>query len=61
VLRGSRADGLGRRFNVLRLAFHPEGLASRTLNLGEWCAASAKRLHRNARHRRSRTAQLYQE
>src|SRR4051794_16772142 len=28
---------LGQPFNVLRLSFHPEALASRTVNLGEWC------------------------
>jgi transcriptional regulator with XRE-family HTH domain len=32
--------------NILRLAFHPEGLAPRTVNLGEWCAHLLERLHR---------------
>lgn len=32
--------------NVLRLAFHPEGLAPRTANLAEWCAHLLERLHR---------------
>jgi len=36
---------LGQPFNVLRLAFHPEGLAARTVNLGEWCAHLLERLH----------------
>lgn len=37
---------LGQPFNVLRLAFHPEGLARRTVNLAEWCAHLLERLHR---------------
>jgi hypothetical protein len=37
---------LGQPFNVLRLSFHPEGLARRTVNLGEWCAHLLERLHR---------------
>jgi transcriptional regulator with XRE-family HTH domain len=37
---------LGQPFNVLRLAFHPEALARRTVNLGEWCAHLLDRLHR---------------
>jgi len=37
---------LGQPFNVLRLAFHPEGLAARTVNLAEWCAHLLERLHR---------------
>src|ERR1700743_682100 len=37
---------MGQPFNVLRLAFHPEGLASRTVNLAEWCAHLLERLHR---------------
>ncbi|MCG6204557.1 helix-turn-helix domain-containing protein [Rhodopseudomonas sp. HC1] len=32
--------------NVLRLSFHPDGLAARTANLGEWCAHLLERLHR---------------
>jgi transcriptional regulator with XRE-family HTH domain len=32
--------------NVLRLSFHPEGLARRTVNLGEWAAHLLERLHR---------------
>jgi transcriptional regulator with XRE-family HTH domain len=37
---------LGHPFNVMRLAFHPEGLAARTVNLAEWCAHLLERLHR---------------
>lgn len=37
---------LGQPFNVLRLSFHPEGLAPRTVNLGEWCAHLLERLAR---------------
>jgi len=37
---------LGQPLNVLRLSFHPEALASRTVNLGEWCAHLLERLHR---------------
>jgi transcriptional regulator with XRE-family HTH domain len=37
---------LGQPFNVLRLAFHPEALASRTVNLAEWCGHLLERLHR---------------
>ena len=32
--------------NVLRLAFHPEGMAPRTVNLAEWCGHLLERLHR---------------
>jgi transcriptional regulator with XRE-family HTH domain len=31
---------------ILRLAFHPEGLAPRTVNLAEWSAHLLERLHR---------------
>jgi transcriptional regulator with XRE-family HTH domain len=37
---------LGQPFNILRLAFHPEGLAPRTVNLAEWAAHLLERLHR---------------
>lgn len=37
---------LAQPLNVLRLSFHPEGLAARTINLGEWCAHLLERLHR---------------
>src|SRR5215475_8348819 len=32
--------------NILRLAFHPEALAPRTVNLAEWCGHLLERLHR---------------
>src|SRR5436305_11913371 len=32
--------------NILRLAFHPEALAARTVNLGEWSSHLLERLHR---------------
>ena len=37
---------LSQPFNILRLAFHPEGLAPRTVNLGDWAAHLLDRLHR---------------
>src|ERR1700761_8248568 len=37
---------LGQPFNILRLAFHPEGLAPRTVNLAEWAGHLLERLHR---------------
>src|SRR6201990_2206751 len=37
---------LGQPFNILRLAFHPEALARRTVNLAEWCGHLLERLHR---------------
>src|SRR5215469_17385395 len=37
---------LGEPLNVLRLSFHPDGLAPRTVNLAEWCAHLLERLHR---------------
>jgi transcriptional regulator with XRE-family HTH domain len=46
LLAGLAPERLAPPLNVLRLAFHPEGLASRTLNLGEWCAHLLERLHR---------------
>jgi hypothetical protein len=33
-------------FNILRLAFHPEALAPRTVNLAEWSSHLLERLHR---------------
>ena len=35
---------LGQPFNVMRLAFHPEGLAARTVNLAEWCGHLLERV-----------------
>jgi transcriptional regulator with XRE-family HTH domain len=46
MLDGIAPDLLAPPLNVLRLSFHPEGLASRTANLGEWCAHLLERLHR---------------
>jgi transcriptional regulator with XRE-family HTH domain len=37
---------LGQPFKILRLAFHPEALAPRTVNLAEWCGHLLERLHR---------------
>src|SRR6267154_2949481 len=44
-------DGIPQRlleqpFNILRLAFHPEALAPRTVNLAEWSSHLLERLHR---------------
>src|SRR3974390_768934 len=46
LLEGVPERLLGQPFNVLRLSFHPEGLAPRTGNLAEWCAHLLERLHR---------------
>ncbi|WP_322518047.1 helix-turn-helix transcriptional regulator [Rhodopseudomonas palustris] len=46
LLEGIAPDLLAPPLNVLRLSFHPEGLAARTANLGEWCAHLLERLHR---------------
>src|ERR1700744_3042234 len=46
LLKGVPARLLGQPFNVLRLCFHPEALAARTVNLAEWCAHLLERLHR---------------
>ncbi len=46
LLEGVPERLLGQPLNVLRLSFHPEGLAARTVNLGEWCAHLLERLHR---------------
>jgi transcriptional regulator with XRE-family HTH domain len=46
LLEGIPQRLLGQPFNILRLAFHPEGLAPRTVNLAEWCAHLLERLHR---------------
>jgi transcriptional regulator with XRE-family HTH domain len=46
LLEGIAPRLLGQPFNVLRLSFHPEALAPRTVNLGEWCAHLLERLHR---------------
>jgi transcriptional regulator with XRE-family HTH domain len=46
LLEGVPERLLGQPFNVLRLSFHPEGLAPRTVNLAEWCGHLLERLHR---------------
>ena len=47
LLEGVPERLLGQQpFNILRLAFHPEGLAPRTVNLAEWAAHLLERLHR---------------
>src|SRR5271169_6367966 len=46
LLEGIPARLLGQPFNILRLAFHPEALAARTVNLAEWCGHLLERLHR---------------
>src|SRR5436853_4988934 len=45
LLEGVPARLLGQPFNILRLAFHPEGLAPRTVNLAEWSSHLLERLH----------------
>src|ERR1700761_8090915 len=45
LLQGIPARLLGQPFNILRLAFHPEGLAAHTVNLAEWCSHLLERLH----------------
>ena len=46
ILEGVPPKLLSPPLNILRLAFHPEGLAPRTVNLGEWSAHLLERLHR---------------
>jgi transcriptional regulator with XRE-family HTH domain len=46
LLEGIPERLLAPPLNVLRLAFHPEGLAPRTVNLAEWCGHLLERLHR---------------
>jgi len=46
ILEGIPQRLLAPPLNILRLAFHPEGLAPRTVNLGEWSAHLLDRLHR---------------
>src|ERR1700740_2258861 len=45
LLEGVPEGLLGQPLNILRLAFHPEGLAPRTVNLAEWAAHLLERLH----------------
>jgi MmyB-like transcription regulator ligand binding domain len=46
LLEGLPQRLLGQPFNILKLAFHPEGLAPRTVNLAEWSGHLLERLHR---------------
>jgi transcriptional regulator with XRE-family HTH domain len=46
LLEGIPARLLGQPFNILRLAFHPEALAARIVNLAEWAGHLLERLHR---------------
>jgi transcriptional regulator with XRE-family HTH domain len=46
LLEGIPAELLAPPLNVLRLSFHPRGLAARTVNLAEWCGHLLERLHR---------------
>ena len=46
LLEGVPERLLVQPLNILRLAFHPEGLAARTVNLAEWAAHLLERLHR---------------
>jgi transcriptional regulator with XRE-family HTH domain len=46
LLQGIPQHLLGQSPNILRLAFHPEALAPRTVNVAEWCGHLLERLHR---------------
>ncbi len=46
LLEGVAPRLLAPPINILRLAFHPDALAPRTVNLGEWAAHLLQRLHR---------------
>ncbi len=46
LLGGIAPDLLAPPLNVMRLSFHPRGLAPRTVNLAEWCGHLLERLHR---------------
>lgn len=46
LLDGVAPSLLAPPINVMRLSFHPQGLAPRTVNLAEWCAHLLERLHR---------------
>jgi transcriptional regulator with XRE-family HTH domain len=46
LLEGVPARLLGQPINILRLAFHPEALAARTVNFAEWSGHLLERLHR---------------
>jgi transcriptional regulator with XRE-family HTH domain len=46
LLEDISPDLLAPPLNVMRLSFHPRGLAPRTVNLAEWCGHLLERLHR---------------
>ncbi|MBV9985951.1 helix-turn-helix transcriptional regulator [Bradyrhizobium sp.] len=46
LLEGLPQHLLAPPVNILRLAFHPEALAPRTVNVAEWCGHLLERLHR---------------
>jgi len=46
LLAGIPPSLLAPPVNILRLAFHPEALAGRTVNVAEWCGHLLERLHR---------------
>jgi transcriptional regulator with XRE-family HTH domain len=46
LLEGVPPHLLGQPINIMRLAFHPEGLAPRTVNLAEWSTHLLERVHR---------------
>jgi transcriptional regulator with XRE-family HTH domain len=46
LLQGVPERLLGQPINILRLAFHPDALAGRTVNVAEWCGHLLERLHR---------------
>src|ERR1700737_857197 len=48
LLKDIPARLLGQPFNILRLAFHPEALAARTVNLADWCSHLLERLDRDS-------------
>src|SRR5437899_5196031 len=48
LLEGVPHRLLGQRYNLLRLAFQPEGLAPRKVNLGKWPGHQLERLDRQA-------------
>jgi transcriptional regulator with XRE-family HTH domain len=46
LLQGVPVRLLGQPINILRLAFHPEALAARIVNLAEWSGHLLERVHR---------------
>jgi transcriptional regulator with XRE-family HTH domain len=62
LLAGIPPRLLGQPLNILRLAFHPEALAPRTVNLAEWSSHLLERLHRQCEATAdSELLKLYQE